>query len=113
MLHPYNESNVTIFENMDSNAKEIANYINEIGNGQKNIRKIKKNLGQLSGKEEESNLRMTQNLYDYWSWTILMIIIIWLLYNCYTNKEHSTMITLYILAILTLIYIFHSQVFSV
>ena len=113
MLHPYNDSTTTIFENMDSNANEMTNYINQIHDGQQSIRRNKKNLVQLSGEEEDSKLRMTENFYDYWIWTILMLIIVWLLYICYTNKEHNTMITLYILAILTLIYIFHTQVLSV
>ena len=115
MFHPYNDSVGTIFENIDNNdsVNEMANHINQIHDGRQTIRKIKKNLVQVSGKEEDSKLRMSENFYDYWIWTILMIVIVWLLYICYVNKEHSTMITLYILAILTLIYIFHGYILAV
>ena len=118
MLHPYSESSVTILENIDNNqnnnnADEMAKYINQIHDRRQSIRKIKNNLIQLSGQEEDSKLIMVENLYDYWSWAILMLLIVWLLYICYTNKEHSTMITLYILAVLTLIYIFRGYILAV
>ena len=118
MLHQYGESSVTILENIDNtqnnnNADEMAKYINQIHDRRQSIRNIKNNLVQLSGQAEESELRMTENFYDYWIWTILMFVILWLLYICYTNKEHSTMINLYILVFLTLMYIFHSYILSV
>jgi hypothetical protein len=121
MIHPYNESTLTIIENMNSNdnsndnssSNEITYYVNKIDNGRQSIRKIKKNLVQIVGEEEDAKLRMTENFYDYWIWTILMFVILWLLYICYTNKEHSTMTTLYILIFLTLMYIFHSYILSV
>ena len=117
MFHPYNESNVTVFENIDNkqnnNADEMAKYVNQIHDRRQSIRKIKNDLVQVTGQEEESELRMVENFYDYWSWTILLLIIVWLLYICYTNKEHSTMITLYIRVGLTLIYIFHGYILGV
>jgi len=107
MLHPYSESTVIIFENIDNNqnASKIANHINQIHVGRQSIRKINTDLVQVSGKEEDSKLIMSENFYDYWIWSILMIVVVWLLYICYANKEYSTMITLNILASLTFIYI--------
>ena len=110
MLHPYSESTVIIFENIDNNqnnqnASKIANHINQIHVGRQSIRKINTDLVQVSGKEEDSKLIMSENFYDYWIWSILIIVVVWLLYICYANKEYSTMITLNILASLTFIYI--------
>ena len=70
MLHPYSESSVTILENIDNNqnnnnADEMAKYINQIHYRRQSIRKIKNNLIQLSGQEEDSKLIMLENLYDY------------------------------------------------
>lgn len=118
MFHPYSESNVTIFENIDNNqnnenASKIANHINQIHDGRQSIRKINTELVQVSGKEEDSKLIMSENFYDYWIWSILMIVIVWLLYICYANKEYSTMLTLYILASLTFIYIFNGYILAV
>ena len=104
MLHPYSESSVTLFENIDNNqnnqnnqnASNIANHINQIHDGRQSIRKIKMDLVEVLGKEEDSRLIMSKNFYDYWIWSILTILVIWLLYICYDNKEYSTMITLYI-----------------
>jgi len=117
MFHPYSESCVTIFENIDNQNNEsvskIVNHINQIHDGRQSIRKINTELVQVSGKEEDSKLIMSEKFYDYWIWTILMIVVVWLLYICYANKEYSTMITLYILVSLTFIYIFNGYILAV
>ena len=93
-----------------SNSQQLSNYITDLEYGRKNINMVKKYITQIAGKEEDSSLRMTQNLYDFMGWTITMIIVLWLLYLSYVNKNYSTTITLYILFILLIVYILQDYI---
>jgi hypothetical protein len=94
---------------MSSNP-QLSNYIDNIDDGRININKIKKNITQVNGKEEDSHLRMTQNYYDFMGWIFTMLIILWLIYLSYVNKSYSTTVTLYILFILLIIYILQDYI---